>query len=412
MPDKTNTEPEFIISDTELYPKYSVDAMIRYAVSGNDMEMFLSLTERFFSHFDASLLDVISVMLILYKKRKYEMLDIFADRLRNTITGINSLTNGSLLNSYRLKDHIDTICKYIFGSSKQKTAVSDKEFLSSPLYFAMLAGDTHSIGADFCGTILRDDYMQSAIAFRDTEALKAMFECGWKLSPDTVAIFCRDPETIEYLCTNFPEQTGLDKYDEFHSDISGREFVFNTVPPEKMILFARKLYGLDPEHFGKIFDGSFKIYTVDEIHKLHLEFFYARHAMGRLCFGDIFADTVTLNIQLIGLPPLHELSPLPCKFVYDFSRTIFETFLHVPVGSVLEFLETEETVFRSDCLSLPVMELLNYNDKRIIDFLISKSVINNTDVKEIKKYLTDKKLYDALEAVNNSEIPRTDDLPF
>ena len=193
-----------VVTD-ENYPQvYEIDAAIRYAVSGKDPSEFEKHTNKLFSNPYLQLGYIVCIPLILFKKKKYPMLDIFLKKFREA----DRTLPAGWFSAYNMKWLTSSVCECIFGIETGSDINTNVRFFSSPLYFAMITGNTEKIKKYLDSDHYRKNtqlYFKSALKFKDTEFLKTAFEQGYELAEDTIAYVWRDAEIVRYIYTNFAE---------------------------------------------------------------------------------------------------------------------------------------------------------------------------------------------------------------
>ena len=392
------------------YPEFHKDSLTRYAVSGIDTEIFRILAENFFNTETYSIKDVMTAAIILFKKGKYEMLDILTEGLEKA----DPSRNTPFSREARFEKIDSAIVLYgLFDG--EKPDVRYEPYFYDSFYFDMITGDiekakeTIRLKDDFNNYVY--NYMLSAVLFRDTEILRFMFENGEWLTPGIVSDICEDPESIKYLCENFPEHIFIDNY-KFdydgweNSPMTAVEFVQHTVPPDQMLVFAHccSLY-MEQEHFNRLFENMPKILIVKE----HYMPLYSGMMFNiRSGWINVFHDTPVCIVES-GSSILN--FTFAGDFVYDFSYTDARRFNSWGIPVVRKFL-TEQKVKFDPVRLTPMLEgILDLNDGAVTGILIAKKCINNWNVNEVENYLAEHGLDNALNTVRGSEIPQLD-LPF
>lgn len=390
---------------------YSKDAAVRYAVSETDPEIFGTVVENLFNSFWYEDTDIIAIPLILFKMKKYEMLDIFIDKFKKI--GSNILVsrekdldpNDSSINLSDLKGLTDNIYCCLLGENMNKEEHHDL-FFYSPLYFAMITGSIKSFKK-----ILKEDYynfslsefIESAINFRDTEFIEAIFKSGRKLHLGAILDNCENPDTVKYLCENFSEYIFTDDYEYTGEELSPSEFILHTTKPDEMLKIAGcycVCHGA--EHFDEIFKDLPKVSVIKESDMRWCQDLLTYELNGKINTKNIFADTVVCIVEYAA-----EIYHLPDNFVLDFSQLDHKSWLceYSEASDMIKFLTTKNVRFNLSRLTEPVKNLLDYNNKTITKILISKEFINSINVDEVTAYLEENNLNKALEAVRDSEIP-------
>ena len=389
-----------------LYHQYYTDALIRYAVSGDDTRIFEALARDYFSMhkhwYQYDIRNMTAVSFILLKKGKYDMLDILMDEF-SKVDSEGIVQENMNNDSYRL--HKEVIRRYmndisygLFGEPMRGD--QDKIFMMSPLYFAMIAGDLEK-----CAELIANEsidqpslYIDSAIAFRDTDFLRLMLNSGERFHPGAIIANCDDPEARKYLCDNFSYYLFGYEYDG--SPMTAAEFIRHSVAPGKMLRFASLYLGFaGPEHFDENFESLPKIGVVDE-HDLHFYETLDTYALNnKINIRSILADEVLCIARHAAY--IHRL---PDYFTIDLSQLDEKSWFceYMEADRMIDFLNNNKLIFDDECLAAAARELYGYDDERIINAMISKGHINKENAEGVFKYLSENKLHGAAKALEAS----------
>ena len=396
----------------------TLDCLMRYTVSGKSEELFKKLAESFFAAENISSIHILCAAIILYKKRKFKMLDIFIDAMKNYDGMSENYHYSRSMNLVNLKKYLTMINKFVMGVGEYEETGGMYYFMTSPCYFAMITNNTE----EFKKYILSDEfernkimYFCSAAAFRNTEILRLMFDSGIEFPMDTdlIADLYLDKGTAEYLTLNFSKYIFPDKQEI--SDVSDIKmpafFIQQMIPPEKMAEFAWIIFKKEgAERLCEIFRDMPKISCVEEYSLAHIH----NLEVHGVPMKEILADTVECIVQggeyffERGFKPPEIVSETGIKFLLDFTYVSRPCLYHRKIEKIMKLLKNAETRFRLDTLSYPVKEMLDRNHEALTELLISKKIINRTNVYEVIDHLAEKKLYTALNVVNHSEIPDID----
>ena len=390
----------------ERYHGYHTDALIRYAVSGDDIGIFEILTRNYFSKhkhwYTFNIRDMTVAAFILFRRGRYDMLDILTDEFRKVDDEVIEQKNRhSSLHREVIRRCMNNISCGLYGEPMRGDKTED--FIRSSLYFAMITGDLKK-----CGELIANEkihqpslYIDSAIAFRDTDFLRLMLNSGKNFHPGVIIDNCDDPEARKYLCENFSEYLFIDGYKYDGSPMNAAEFIRHSVDPGEMLMFANVyLSAAGPEHFDEDFEGLPKIGVIDEydIHNCfrHIETYAFG---GKINIKSILADEV-LCIARYG----SNVYRLPDYFTVDLSFMEEENnFLrYFEADEVTAYINNNNLIFDFLCLGTAARKIYDYDDEMVIGAMISKGHINEENAEWVLSYLSEKKLYNAFRALIDS----------
>ena len=390
------------------YPKqFCADVLIRYAIGGNDKEEFEQLTDNFFFYGDPDITQIIFVAIILYKKGKYELLDIFIDTLNRSY--IDNLTNETA-DLLMLKSCMDIVDHFLFGT--EFTSRPGRQYTDYLVYFAMITGKKRTfkryIKSGKASTTAHHFYLMSAVAFQDTEMLKIMLDNGMELVPSMaeLAFFCTSDALAKFVCENLFMYVYKFEHEGNDADnLDAVSLIEHSVYSNNMITFAKALYEtVSEERFREIFSSLPKISAISENEIPDIMYFYEND----IDIHEYFDETVEVTIgnakylsyfyrELPGLTGVN--------FSYNFYFVEEPCFKGWDDNKVIDLLANKDVSFQREYLTPIIKELLDRNSEKLTGHIISSKLINRVNIGEVIDYLAENKLYNALNKVNQSEIP-------
>lgn len=240
----------------------------------------------------------------------------------------------------------------------------------------------------------------SAAVFRDREALETFFDLGCRPAETYFYMLCPFADTVDFLSENYYKQLGFDRpptFDElFGGDNDGVKLdmmygiytcnsvdVFEkyagkispvkTIPGDLLHLCRQGLESENGKVFGRILSDNLTVVL------------NTHNAAGVLKFAETFGGNVKIDLsQAAGINGFSEFS----------------------VSQLLSFLD-RSVVSPEVCVLCPLTaDLLMKNSSRVTAAMISKGLINSENLREMVGFITDKRLLNALNAVNRSELLR------
>ncbi|MCH5194274.1 MAG: hypothetical protein J1F11_09955, partial [Oscillospiraceae bacterium] len=335
----------------------------------------------------------------LFRRGRYDMIDILMDEFRKTDSkDIEQMDwYDSVLCKEGIRRYLNDVSYGLYGEPMRG---NQKEFfMMSPLYFAMITGDLKK-----CRKLIKNErhwyspYIDSAIAFRDTEFLKLLLKKGERFHHEAIINNCDDPEARKYLCENFSEYLFIDGYKYDGSPMNATEFIRHSVDPWEMLRFASSYLNIaGAEHFDENFEGLQKIGAIeesdiigcyDDLHRYDLQ--------GLINIKSILADEVQC-IARYGRNVYH----LSDYFIIDLSFMKDENdFLeHFDADKVTVYINHNNLIFDPWCTGAAAVKIYAYDDEEVIGAMISKGHINEENAEGVLKYLTKKKLRHAAKAL-------------
>ncbi|MCH5194275.1 MAG: hypothetical protein J1F11_09960 [Oscillospiraceae bacterium] len=392
--------------ESRYYPKMHIaDSTIRYAVSGDDEKLFENISGLFFSETEPSLGLIMRIIIILYSRKKYRMLEVFIDAFRETSCGDHRDFERDKSNSIGMADlrrYMDQVQKYVFDKDIPDDEGYDEPFLKGHAYIAMITDNVEGFRKYVGGASVTRNmqyFLMSAITFENTEILKILFENEAELALDMeqTAFLCTDDKAVKYLGSNFPEQiTGSP---EKREDITVQEFITNVVDEENMIEFAVNLMEtVGPDRFKEIFS---KLPPVRHFDECDIKF------VSDPVYKDIFADTLSCNVMTGGYL-FDDPDDVPKNVLYDFTNANYDWLKDTDPSKMLKFFKFHKTRFPSDALDLVCKGMLIHDHEKLTAYLISEKLINRSNLDEVIDYLCEKKCITALNVINLSEIPEAE----
>lgn len=393
-----------------LYYHYYTDALIRYAVSGDDTKIFEALARNYFSKheywYQFDIRNMTAVSFILLKKGKYDMLDILMDEFSKVDSEVieQKDEHDGPYNLYKevIRRYMNDISYGLFGEPMRGN--QEEIFMMSPLYFAMITGDLEK-----CSELIANErihqpslYIDSAIAFRDTDFLRLMLNSGERFHPGAIIANCDDPEARKYLCDNFSYYLFIDGYRNKYdgSPMNATEFIRHSVAHGGMLRFASLYLGFaGPEHFDENFESLPKVSVIDE-HDFNFYETLDTYALNnKINIRSILADEVLLIARHAA-----DIHRLPDYFTIDLSQIDEKSWFceYMDADRMINFLNNNKLIFDDECLAAAARELYGYDDERIINAMISKGHINKENADGVFKYLSKNKLHGAAKALEAS----------
>lgn len=237
----------------------------------------------------------------------------------------------------------------------------------------------------------------SSAVFRDREAIEALFDLGFCPDDSYYNMLCPFADTVDFLSENYYKQLGFDRPPSFDELFCGED---DGVKLNMMygIYTCNNTYVFE-KYAGKISPVKTVPSNLLELCRQGLE------SENGKAFGRILSDNLTVILNSHNAAYVMEFAETFGGDVkIDLSQTAeIDCFSNYSVSQILSFLDIC-IISPEICRLCPFTEyLLKKNSSRVTAAMISKGIINLENLREMVDYMTEKKLLNALNAVNKSD---------
>lgn len=357
---------------------------------------------------------IMNIIMILFLKKKYGMLEIFMEILGKDKNLMIPPENKSTVTASEIKIFMDFVRKCVIDmeilNDDDMKIIDDMSwsgfFYTSPSYYAMITDNIEGFRRNIDEDLIHNNaqlYLLSAITFRNTEILKILFEKGKRLTLDIeeTAYLYMEEGRAEYLLENFSEYIfKFENFDEQSPKASVQDLIFiqYAADDSEMLRFAKKLCEFaGEERFREVVRGLPKI---SELIEFDLPLTIRKNSALR----EIFADTLTIYIG-DGYHLIEMLDVDGIDVVCDFSNMNGACFEFNSVPEIIRFIKRYKLRFSKEVwLHIIIRDMLRRNDDGLTRAMVSAGLINKDNLEDVIDELCWQKLYIALNAVNQSEI--------
>ena len=407
-----------------------MDSAIRCAESENDPEKFREVIDKAYDPFErVNNSHTLCLLMLLMKKGNSEFIEILKEKLKEwdesyqPFRGFSSLVDmGEIINAMGFMSDEFIAEGY---SPRQSMGFMPLDYINTPLYHAMIKGNSDHI-EKYIDIALENGtdltvYMLSAICFKDTDFLRIAFQKGVPFDSGLIASFCCESETVSYLCRNFSEYIFPNKSPDDDPEHNIQDFIRLTVSEKKLLPFAKHLYDdIGYEKFSGMVDKIPKAHIMT--HSIAQSIFYdslglvkRKNILEEKSFTFFLKDLLSENIIFIAensysslmfdiKTRLNEVG-VNVNILYDIFSCGGNCFLGQNLRTVRKFLK--ENNISANTLGFPsvLTALLDYNDEIITKSLINNFTVTEDNIRRVVEYLTENKLYKALNAINKFYTP-------